>query len=119
MSLAGITAHNLFKKTGVRVLIEQTDEIFKTILAKINDRHVMGASSLEFDLPDTFSGPFERDESQLYVYSELIKKIEERGFKVELYMDNKNSKLTISWPSLFDEKDKVRMRNIIKSHLCR
>ncbi len=120
--MADISAEALYKKSNVSAVNEEVETIFKAIEYSIIKSHQMGLSSLNYDLPNTFTvGNLEPADLQLLIYSKLIEKIEAKGLTVFLIMDKKSetSTLEIKWPSQLDPAEKSRMKRVILSHLKR
>jgi hypothetical protein len=113
-----LTVETLYKRSKIKIVVDQINELELSLLARIVECHSSGLSSTVYPLPDAFAGPYEPADACLMVYSTLIERMKNRGFIVALLRDSKfNSSLEVKWPSCFDPVEKNRMKRIITDHL--
>lgn len=114
------SADTLRKKTSLQLIRQEVTALYKAVKGRILDAHNEGKCEIQFDLPDTFMvESLELKDIQLVVYSDLIERLENDDFQVEIDIQPSNSRLYVSWPSTLDTDDRRRRTSIITRHLKR
>jgi hypothetical protein len=114
-----LTTDDLYHGTSLAHLDFEVNEIYKTIAIKIRAESKAGGSQIVFDLPDIFNTNVDQEDAQLYIYSQLIERLEKGKFTVTLLKKNKDLSLRVKWKSILEPKDRTRMFEVIKSHIER
>jgi hypothetical protein len=114
------TADSLRKKADTQLVSGEVLEIYRAIKGRIREAHHAARAHVVFDLPDTFRiETMSKKDTQIVVYSELIRKLEEENFEVRIEILPHDARLYISWPSLLDDEDRKNRTNLINRHLLR
>lgn len=113
-----ITADYLIRQTAMGKLRRETDEIYRTLERMLLDENNSGHDHLVFELPDTFeTDTLEKKDLQLIVYSDIIERLENANFNVEIAIKpTGDSVLHIRWPSSLSKLERDRRNAIIQRH---
>lgn len=117
-----INVESLYRNSDIPSINEHVHSICRDIKDNILDAHKMGFSEIHYELPDNFVvGSLPLAQVQLIIYGRVIEKVEEKGFKVWLYLKEDRSGIThmlhILWASSIDPIEQRRMKTIIQKHL--
>lgn len=120
--MESISVENLYRNSDVPAINDHVNSICRDIKDNILDAHKMGFSEIHYELPDNFVvGSLPLAEVQLIIYGRVIEKVEERGFKVWLYLKEDRQgiihMLHIKWASAIDPIEQRRMKAVIEKHL--
>ncbi len=102
------------KKFDIESIIK---EELRTIDSKIQQYHDDGECKTIYDLPSTFlTNELDPKSTAIYVYSELIKSCNARGFSVKIQLNDK-PRLIISWNNSLGIEEMRNRSHIIQMHI--
>jgi hypothetical protein len=95
-----------------KIIAEQI-EIIDNRLLKIDKK--MGLNTLKHNMPIiTSEAGLDKEETQLYIYAAIINSLTERGFNVQLKLNQSADFIIISWVASLDKKIRESCINTIK-----
>ena len=114
-----ITAEKIQQScAGSRVIEQQMKSILKTFQSEIIEAGKDGSTRVIVAVPTNFDVVNMNNKSaQTIVYHRLIKELENRGFYVQIHMDESTVTYCIRWDIQNNNEDMDAMRNVIASHM--
>lgn len=113
-----ITASDLQNKdTGGRMIKYQTNIILKTIQSEIKEANSNGMYQVITPIPTNFNIPgMLNTDSQAYIYHNVLKELEDRGFRVRINMGEGIVSFCVSWGGSVNHEHINRMIKVIAQH---
>lgn len=96
-------------------LSKEAESILFRIAEEIMDAHANGKRKLKFLIPSLLQVPgFTNKESQLHIYTSIIRILEEKKYRVQIRIERTSSVIFISWNSEGEELELSNLKEFLK-----
>jgi hypothetical protein len=93
-----ITASYLYEHSKKKMADIIVQDQSRVIDYKLLEHNEIGLGSLTYQLPSTFDiENMSYEDSKIYIYSEIVKNYQNRGFSVQLVLNDINSMIILGW----------------------
>lgn len=117
--MKGVTTGLLFQKSNRNTLKIMVDDHVRMIDAEILAAHSSGFPEIEYELPiNLIINNMDQEDSQIIMYSELIKTYKDKGFE-HVYIDLQHNKtyLHIQWINGMSNEEREERKDVIKQSI--